>query len=36
MKILVSICIIILTLSGCGKKSEPKYQGKLNHTRIVL
>ena len=25
MKILVLICIIILTLSGCGKKSEPKY-----------
>ena len=36
MKILVSICLIILTVSGCGKKSEPKYQGKLNHTQIVL
>ena len=36
MKILVSICIIILILSGCGKKSEPKYQGKLNHIQIVL
>ena len=36
MKILVSVCIIILTLTGCGKKSEPKYQGKLNHTQIVL
>ena len=36
MKILISICIIILTLSGCGKKSEPKYQGKLNHIQIVL
>jgi uncharacterized lipoprotein YehR (DUF1307 family) len=36
MKILLSICIIILTLSGCGKKSEPKYQGKLNQTQIVL
>ena len=36
MKILVSICVIILTVSGCGKKSEPKYQGKLNHTQIVL
>ena len=36
MKILVSISIIILTLSGCGKKSEPKYQGKLNHIQIVL
>jgi len=27
---------IILTLSGCGKKSEPKYQGKFNHIQIVL
>ena len=36
MRILVSICIIILSLSGCGKKSEPKYQGKLNQTQIVL
>ena len=36
MKILVSICIIILSLSGCGKKSEPKYQGKLNHIQIIL
>ncbi len=36
MKILISICIIILTLSGCGKKSEPKYQGKLNHIQIIL
>ncbi len=36
MKILISICIIILILSGCGKKSEPKYQGKLNHIQIVL
>ncbi len=36
MKILATICIIILTLSGCGKKSEPKYQGKINHIQIVL
>ena len=36
MQILVLICLIILTVSGCGKKSEPKYQGKLNHTQIVL
>ena len=36
MKILVSICILILTLSGCGKKSEPKYQGKLNHIQLVI
>ena len=36
MRILVSICIIILTLSGCGKKSEPKYQGKLYKIQMIL
>jgi len=36
MKILVSICVIIFTMSGCGKKSEPRYQGKLNHIQIIL
>ena len=36
MKILVLICIIILTLAGCGKKSEPEYQGKFNHIQIIL
>ncbi len=36
MKILALICIIILILSGCGKKSEPKYQGKFNHIQIIL
>jgi PBP1b-binding outer membrane lipoprotein LpoB len=36
MKILISISIIVLILSGCGKKSEPKYQGKFNYIKIVL
>ncbi len=36
MKILISISIIVLILSGCGKKSEPKYQGKFNNVQIVL
>ena len=36
MKILTYLCIIIFTMSGCGKKSEPKYQGKLNQIQIVL
>ena len=35
MRILVSICILILTLSGCGKKSDPKYQGKHYQKQIV-
>jgi len=36
MKVLVSICIIILILCGCGKKSDPKYQGKINHIQLVI
>jgi len=36
MKIFALIFIIILTMSGCGKKSEPKYQGKINFSLIVL
>ena len=36
MKILVLICMIILTLSGCGKESEPKYQRKFSHIKIIL
>ena len=36
MRILVSIFIIVLALSGCGKKSDPKYQAKLNYMKIVL
>ena len=36
MKIIVSLCISILILTGCGKKSEPKYQGKIQQSRIIL
>ena len=36
MKILISCCIIIFTLASCGKKSDPKYQGKLDHIKIIL
>ncbi len=28
MKILITIIISFIFLYGCGKKSEPKYQGK--------
>ena len=36
MRIIVSICIGILILAGCGKKSEPKYQGKIQQSKIIL
>ena len=36
MKIVVSLCISILILSGCGKKSEPKYQGEIEQIKIIL
>ena len=36
MKLLAIFFVIIFTLTNCGKKSEPKYQGKLNHIKIVL
>ena len=36
MKFLVAACIIVFILSGCGKKSEPKYQGKLNQIKINI
>jgi hypothetical protein len=36
MKLLITIFIIIFTLTSCGKKSEPKYQGELNQIRIII
>ena len=36
MKFLISSCIIIFILIGCGKKSEPRYQGKVNQVKIIL
>ena len=36
MRIIVSLCIGILILAGCGKKSEPKYQGKIQQSKIIL
>tara|TARA_B100001175_G_scaffold165938_1_gene140693 strand:- start:2135 stop:2245 length:111 start_codon:yes stop_codon:yes gene_type:complete len=36
MKTIVFLCISILILAGCGKKSEPKYQGKIQQNTIVL
>ena len=36
MKFLASLCFIVFILSSCGKKSEPKYQGKLNQIKITI
>ena len=36
MKLLATIFIIIFILTNCGKKSEPKYQGKLNQIKINI
>ena len=36
MKIIATFFLIIFILSSCGKKSEPKYQGKLNHIKMIL
>ena len=36
MKLLISFCIMFFILTNCGKKSEPKYQGKIDQLEIVL
>ena len=36
MKSLAVIFIVIFTLTSCGKKSEPKYQGELNQIKIII
>ena len=36
MKFLVFFFLVFFVLVSCGKKSEPKYQGKLNHIKIIL
>ena len=35
MKIIATFFVIIFVLSSCGKKSEPKYQGKINQINII-
>ena len=36
MKILASITIVVLMISGCGKKSEPKYSEKPTQIQITI
>ncbi len=35
MKLLTLFFLIIFILTSCGKKSEPKYQGKLDQVKII-
>jgi hypothetical protein len=35
MKILTIFFLIIFMLASCGKKSEPKYQGKIIQNNII-
>ncbi len=35
MKIIATFFLIIFVLTSCGKKSEPKYQGKINQINII-
>ncbi len=35
MKIIATFFLVIFVLSSCGKKSEPKYQGKINQINII-
>ncbi len=35
MKILSIFFLIIFILTSCGKKSEPKYQGKIDQINII-
>jgi hypothetical protein len=35
MKLLVSFLLLIFILTSCGKKSEPKYQGKIDQINII-
>ena len=35
MKIIATFLLVIFVLSSCGKKSEPKYQGKISQINII-
>jgi len=35
MKILTIFFLMIFILISCGKKSEPKYQGKIDQINII-
>jgi hypothetical protein len=35
MKIIILMLVSFIILVGCGKKSQPKYQGKIEVNKIV-
>ena len=36
MRIITAFFLIVFILTSCGKKSEPKYQGKIDQVNIIL
>ncbi len=36
MKIFFILTIAVLVMSGCGKKSDPKYQSKINQEILTI
>jgi hypothetical protein len=35
MKLITVFFLMIFILTSCGKKSEPKYQGKIDQVNII-
>ena len=35
MKLITAFFLIVFILTSCGKKSEPKYQGKIDQVNII-
>ena len=35
MKLITAFFLMIFILTNCGKKTEPKYQGKIDQVNII-
>ena len=35
MKLITAFFLVIFILTGCGKKSAPKYQGQIDQVNII-
>ena len=35
MRLITVFFLMVFILTSCGKKSEPKYQGKINQINII-
>ncbi len=35
MKLITAFFLVIFILTSCGKKSEPKFQGKIDQVKII-